>query len=367
MAVPTSTIWERDPHTAAKHQILDRYLAGWFPIMLHSTYWRSVTYLDGFAGPGEYSKGEDGSPLIALKRLLDHPALLATRHPVRFVFIEENRQRAEHLRQLIEQRYAASQRPSHVTVDVYCGTCQTTAIPALNSAGAWTQPVFANLDPFGPNVPLDLVRRLGRNAGSEVLVTFPSDWLRRFATETHLQDGDKMFGDRGWREVRLQPDPKSKERFLVAQYESVLRRAGFPLPSAFKLVDEGGRSFWLVHGTRHPLGLEKMKDAMWDTDPISGFSFRDPRDPDQATLFQSSDWSPDIESLVMILEQQLRDVGGSATVQDLRDFAFYKTVYRVAHANQAIRAMLDRRAIQREPSAGRIEASNRLSLARTRV
>jgi hypothetical protein len=110
-----------------------------------------------------------------------------------------------------------------------------------------------------------------------------------------------------------------------------------------------------------------MKDAMWDTDPISGFSFRDPRDPDQATLFQSSDWSPDIESLVMILEQQLRDVGGSATVQDLRDFAFYKTVYRVAHADQALKAMLAHRSIQREPSAGRLEASTRLSLVRTRV
>jgi three-Cys-motif partner protein len=232
MAVPTSTIWERDPHTAAKHQILDRYLAGWFPIMLHSTYWRSVTYLDGFAGPGEYSKGEDGSPLIALKRLLDHPALVATRRPVSFVFIEEDRARAENLRGLIERRYPASRRPSHVTVDVYCGTCEATAITALNSARAWTQPVFANLDPFGPNVPYDLVQRLGRNPGSEVLVTFPSGWLTRFATQTHLQDGDRMFGDRGWREVRSQPDPKAKERFLVEQYENLLRRVGLCLPSA---------------------------------------------------------------------------------------------------------------------------------------
>ncbi len=367
MAVPTTTIWERDPHTAVKHQILDRYLAGWFPIMLHSTYWRNVTYLDGFAGPGEYSKGEDGSPLIALKRLLDHPVLLATRRPVRFVFIEEDRARVEHLRRLIERRYPASRQPSHVTIDVYCGTCETTSIAALNSARAWTQPVFANLDPFGPNVPYELVQRLGRNPGSEVLVTFPSGWLTRFATETHLHDGDRMFGDRGWREVRNQPDPKSKERFLVEQYEDLLRRVGLHLPSAFKLVDEGGRAFWLVHGTRHQKGLEKMKDAMWDADPISGFSFRDPRDPDQATLFQSSDWPPDIEGLVMILEAHLREVGGSATVRELRDFVFYETVYRVAHANLAMKAMLAHRSIQREPSAGRIEGSTRLSLVRTVV
>jgi hypothetical protein len=110
-----------------------------------------------------------------------------------------------------------------------------------------------------------------------------------------------------------------------------------------------------------------MKDAMWDADPISGFSFRDPRDPDQATLFQSSDWPPDIESLVTILKARLREIGGSATLQELRDFAFYETVYRMAHANRAVKAMLDRRAIQRQPGAGRIEGSTRLWLAKTLV
>ena len=142
MTVPTSTIWDRDPHTAAKHQILDRYLAAWFPIMLHSTHWRSATYFDGFAGPGEYSQAEDGSPLIALKRLLDNPVLLAARCPVRFVFIEENQRRAEHLRQMIERRYPALQRPSHVTVDVYCGTCEATGISSQLRPSSIRPPAF---------------------------------------------------------------------------------------------------------------------------------------------------------------------------------------------------------------------------------
>ncbi len=33
MAVPTDVLWERDPHTAAKHTLLRRYLSAWFPIM----------------------------------------------------------------------------------------------------------------------------------------------------------------------------------------------------------------------------------------------------------------------------------------------------------------------------------------------
>jgi hypothetical protein len=32
-----------------------------------------ILFVDGFAGPGRYLDGEDGSPLIALKTLLDHP------------------------------------------------------------------------------------------------------------------------------------------------------------------------------------------------------------------------------------------------------------------------------------------------------
>jgi len=65
MAVPTDTIWELEPHTAAKHQILKLYLQPWFRIMAQSNEPR-LNYIDGFCGPGRYKKGEPGSPLVAL-------------------------------------------------------------------------------------------------------------------------------------------------------------------------------------------------------------------------------------------------------------------------------------------------------------
>lgn len=33
MAIPKETIWEIEPHTQAKHEILRRYLSAWFPIL----------------------------------------------------------------------------------------------------------------------------------------------------------------------------------------------------------------------------------------------------------------------------------------------------------------------------------------------
>ncbi|WP_260326384.1 hypothetical protein [Streptomyces sp. TLI_185] len=42
--------------------------------------------------------------------------------------------------------------------------------------------------------------------------------------------------------------------------------------------DEGNRKLYLIFGTQHELGLEKMKDAMWKVDPSYGVRYRDPRD-----------------------------------------------------------------------------------------
>ena len=65
VAVPKDTIWPIEPHTAAKHQILRKYLDAWLPIL--GTYNNRMLYIDGFAGPGEYTGGEPGSPIIALE------------------------------------------------------------------------------------------------------------------------------------------------------------------------------------------------------------------------------------------------------------------------------------------------------------
>lgn len=82
MAVPKSTIWDIEPHTIAKHKILESYLKAWFPIL--SSWNGRINYIDGFAGPGKYSKGELGSPIIALNVAKNHSAKL--RNEINFVF-----------------------------------------------------------------------------------------------------------------------------------------------------------------------------------------------------------------------------------------------------------------------------------------
>jgi hypothetical protein len=78
MAAPRTTVWELEPHTRAKHEILRRYLQAWIPILTQGGF-KNILYIDGFAGPGRYAGGEDGSPVIAVSRpSITRPASRAT-------------------------------------------------------------------------------------------------------------------------------------------------------------------------------------------------------------------------------------------------------------------------------------------------
>jgi len=75
IAVPPKAVsWPLEAHTAAKHEILRRYLSAWYPKLANSGRNSRLVVLDGFCGPGIYAKGEKGSPIIALETLLDHSA-----------------------------------------------------------------------------------------------------------------------------------------------------------------------------------------------------------------------------------------------------------------------------------------------------
>jgi three-Cys-motif partner protein len=82
---PKTTIWDLEPHTAAKHEILRRYVQAWAPILSQGNF-PHLVFVDGFAGPGRYSKGEEGSPVIALKAVIDQPRPIKAK--VDFHFIE---------------------------------------------------------------------------------------------------------------------------------------------------------------------------------------------------------------------------------------------------------------------------------------
>lgn len=360
MATPKGTLWPRDGHTGAKHDLLRRYLQAWLPILLARN--TRVTYAEGFSGPGVYDKGEPGSPVVALRTFCQYPdALSLPNREAHLVFVEEMPKRAARLEAELAAAadHLAPLPPGLRVHPVVAGDCADVLADALNGCQAGGWPMFVFLDSFGgPDIPFGLLRLVAENRSSEVLLTFQPQFLMRHGDHpTHRASGDNAFGGTHWQGV-FDQEPHRKLRFLVEAYRQTLRLAGFDHSLGFVMLDEGGHELWLLFATSSVKGVEKMKDAMWAVDPVHGVRYRDPRDPDQMLL--DIEASPDAAPLARMIAERLAT--GPQTLDELRDWANLHTVYKRGQVLATVRSLLNNGRLTRPPQ-GRLEGPTPLSLA----
>src|SRR4051812_16197754 len=112
---PKETVWAIESHTIGKHRVLRSYLHAWLPIMGISN--ERILFIDGFAGPGVYEAGEEGSPVIALRALSEHTGKGLIRAEVNYLFIEYDKARAKKLSQVVEPLSVALPDNCHVQVE----------------------------------------------------------------------------------------------------------------------------------------------------------------------------------------------------------------------------------------------------------
>ncbi|MFJ2582066.1 three-Cys-motif partner protein TcmP [Kitasatospora aureofaciens] len=359
MAAPKDVIWERDPHTAAKHALLRRYLQAWAPIMLSRD--EVVTYAEGFAGPGVYRGGEPGSPLVAHQ--VFSGALRRSPRMVKMVLVEENARRKTEL----EHRIAATSgssgaRNDRLDVHIAQGQCHPDLLQQLARVGSLDHPMFVLLDGFGgPEVPFPLLQRIATQRRSEVMVTFQPSFLVRFAgkDERHRAAGDAFFGGNDWHGVFQEPS-SSKAAYLRDRYRESLGRAGFQHTLVFEMIDEAGHLLYLIFGTRHERGVEKMKEAMWVVDTTSGVRYRDPKDPNQQAL--DLELEPDTGPLRRILLDHLRSAPAARSVDHLKRYALLETVYRPTQVIPLLKRMRDDGDVNVSP--GRITGTSTIAALR---
>jgi three-Cys-motif partner protein len=346
MPVDGQVPWDCQEHTGAKHDIYRRYLERWFPILLAGpNAFPSVTYAEGFAGPGVYSGGEPGSPIIAMKALAENVS--PSKGVARLVFVDDDSRCVDMLPKELCKAFPNRPRDlESMPLEIVEGTCSEHLEAVLDHVGAWGQPVFANLDSWG-NAPLPfrLLRRIAANVSSEVIVTlFPQHFVRFVSDRGAIAD-DVFGGDSKWRAVS-DVASAAKSRHILTCYRDALRVAGFKFLLDFELAPRNGQSLYLVFGTGHRRGLEKMKDSLWEVDPTGGVAFRDPRDEQAEALFVLDE--PQLGPLTRLLEHKLM-ISGGMSVGDLGEFALFETVYRSKHVIAALRPLIDAGRVKVDP------------------
>lgn len=316
----STTTWSIEPHTQAKHEILKRYLQAWYPIL--SKFNGRILYIDGFAGPGEYSNGELGSPIIAINEAKNHTLKLNTE--ILFLFIEANKDRYEHLKNVASE----IDLPNNIKYEIICSKFDETLISLfdnLNEQEKRIAPTFAFIDPFGfSDTPFSVIERLLSYKKCEVLITFMSGFMNRFKGESPKNKHfDALLGTPDWRHVITE---NSDAGDIVTFYQNTLKSVAKHVYS-FEMINKFNQTlFHLIFCTNSIKGLKEMKRAMWKVDETGTFSFSDNTDPYQTVLFEHE---PDYQHLKRLILNKFK--GKMVSTEEIENFVIAETPYRETH------------------------------------
>ena len=326
MSGVTSTTWPIEAHTKAKHEILNRYLAAWFPIL--SKWEGRLIYLDGFAGPGIYEGGEDGSPIIAMRTAVNHQ-LLSRFKEITFLFIEKDKARAQKLTEVLKERFPAL--PKNIKYSVYGAEFAPTfeqGLDELEKQGAKLAPTFAFLDPFGfSGLPMKLIGRTLKCKKCEVLITFMAGFVRRFNDELREDALNELYDTEEWKKIREIGNPDEKMKFLVQLYESQLKKLGEArYVKSFGIIGTSGQIiYYLVFATKHLKGLEVMKEAMWNVDRTGSYKFSDVTGLDQSLLMDFQNEPLWVQNAANVVYQHFK--GKTVNERNIYEFVVKDTKY----------------------------------------
>ena len=288
------TVWPIAAHTAAKHELLRNYLGAWFAIFGQSPAHTKVNYIDGFAGPGIYEGGEDGSPIVALRALLEHNAVgNFAGTTFNFLFNEQDSSRLDSLKEQVAKLEAEVDGgfPLNVKIRFEGENFHELGKDLLASMkkNEILAPTFFFVDPFGyKDVPLELMQQLLQYRACEMLIYFDFNSVNRFATAGNVDEHfEALLGTDAFKKAPAAGP--GRHEYFRALYEQQLRDVGnFSHVRSFAMVKDSGHvGYYLYFCTRDLQAFDKMKAQMWKLDPTGAYRFEDQLDG-QPVLFDES-------------------------------------------------------------------------------
>jgi three-Cys-motif partner protein len=251
--------WFYPAHTAAKHEILRRYLGAWLAILGRGKTHPQLVLIDGFAGRGQYMEGQLGSPAIMFERA----SAVADDGLVQKVLVrcsEPNAKNFAHLKKVC----AALNHPK-VRVHPSSETFEDVArkFIAYAKGEKVPPPTFVMVDPYGvKGVRLQTLRELLSLDRVEVFLTFMVRDAARHLEGNYDAALTELFGGAAWRNCI--EDDGVRTECLMRTFQKVVTKDAAEYVLPYKVHQDASKRvlYYLVHLTNNDRGMRVMKEKM---------------------------------------------------------------------------------------------------------
>ncbi|NEO99015.1 MAG: three-Cys-motif partner protein TcmP [Symploca sp. SIO2E9] len=284
-----------DPHTKAKHQILEEYIKN----LIFTLYGKGrygvtkFTFIDGFCGGGIYNDKDNnnhwyGSPIKIIKAVREGyvKSRRQFRLDVKFIFIEKKQDHLDCLK-----NYAMPNAGLEELVDEHihefnsefgtrleqcefrCGEFEDLVNECLFKVDIRKGHSFFLLDPFGwTDVSMESIRKINSLAGSEILYTYMIDFIKRFLSERYGKQKhgfqEILEADGYYESANLANlDRTGQQWYLRNESMKLFRERGqAKYVFTFSLIPRGEVIvlYYLMHLSKNLTALEVIKESFWE-------------------------------------------------------------------------------------------------------
>lgn len=300
---------EQSEQSRIKAAIVTDYFWAWAGVIIgqqkkYPQHSQTISYIDLFAGPGRYGKGQKSTPLMILEKAAIDSEI---RNRLVAIFNDKDEDNTASL----EREIKAIPGYANLKFEpkIYTGEVGDNVVKQFQSARL--APTFLFVDPFGyKGLSLQLVQSVIKDWGCDCVFFFNynriSMGLGNDSVEEHM---DALFGKERADKLRTrfsmqQVKPHEREAYIVDEMMLALKEMGgkFVLPFRFRNEEGSRTTHHLFFVSKAFRGYDIMKNVMYDHShkegTVANFEYN-PADARWPSLFELTRPLGDLEDLLL--------------------------------------------------------------------
>lgn len=266
-----------DEATKLKLDIFGECFEEWFPVFLHSPWYKKLYIFDFFAGSGKDLENNLGSPLVLLDKAKgeDRKYCLNAKKEIKFLFNDDKQDKSEELKQNVVQYI------ENCKLDNKCNDCIFQyRVENYNFQDIFSDPVITNIfknKDFGKFMLLDqygfsqideqIFNQLISYPKTDFIFFISSSFISRFREHpntTKYIDTSKI----DFENIK----PNEIHRAVANYFRDLIpeRKEYYLHHFSIRKEEKKGNYYGLIFGSNHTLGMEKFLKICWKHDTFSG-------------------------------------------------------------------------------------------------